>query len=53
MSAVQVTVWLSEAGNFFVTKQAADKDTIARLLKDSYRLTKAIAKSLTEPIDDP
>ena len=35
MSAIKVIVWLSEAGNFYSTKKAAEADTIARLLRET------------------
>ena len=42
MSAVKVVVWLSEAGNFHVTKKEADADTIARALD---RVTEQAARA--------
>ena len=33
MTAVQITAWLSEAGNLFIDAESADKDTMKNLLQ--------------------
>ncbi len=54
MTAIQVTVWLSEAGNYHATQEAAEADTIERLFKEAGapEEIEAVARAIHEAMGD-
>lgn len=57
MTAVQVTAWMSEAGNYYATQEVAEADTIERLMIHTERdqlkeMNEKLVKALKPLIDD-